>query len=151
MKRDEPTVFVVDDDPGVCDSLALLLRSAGRHAETFRSAAAFLEAYDSERAGCLVLDLCMPGMSGLELQQTLESVQSTLPIVFLSAHGDSPLAAEAMKTGLGFVRKPFRDEDLLEKIERALDEEARRRQTRAEGRMPASTPASASHRQGEGS
>jgi two-component system response regulator FixJ len=128
MKQKEPTVFVVDDDPSVCDSLALLLQSVGRQAETFPSAAKFLEVYDAERTGCLVLDLRMQGMTGLDLQRRLESLHSTLPIIFLSAHGDSPMAAEAMKKGLDFVRKPFRDQELLDAIERAIDEDARRRE-----------------------
>jgi FixJ family two-component response regulator len=143
MTQKEPTVFVVDDDPSVCDSLALLLRSVGRKAETFPSAAEFLEVYDAERPGCLVLDLRMQGMTGLDLQRRLEALHSTLPIIFLSAHGDSPMAAEAMKKGLEFVRKPFRDEELLDAVERAIDEDARRRES--------GSPTEVGAGQGEGS
>jgi FixJ family two-component response regulator len=151
MKETEPTVFVVDDDPSVCDSLALLLQAVGRRAETFSSAAEFLEVYDAERAGCLVLDLRMQGMSGLDLQRRLEFLHSTLPIIFISAHGDSPMAVEAMKKGLKFVRKPFRDQDLLGVIERAIDENARRRESGTEDDAPTRTPSGASRRQGDGS
>ncbi|MBT8396943.1 MAG: response regulator transcription factor, partial [Gemmatimonadetes bacterium] len=117
MNDQEPTVFVVDDDPGVADSIRLLLRSVGLPAEVFLSASGFLEAYEVERAGCLVLDVRMPGMSGLDLQARLKEGGSTLPIIFVTAHGDVPMAVEAVKNGaLDFVQKPFRDQDLLDKI-----------------------------------
>ncbi len=133
MTTSKPTVFVVDDDPGVLDSLAFLLRSVGLEAATYGSANEFLGAYDRDRPGCLVLDIRMPGMSGLELQEKLEARGSTLPIIFLTAHGDVPMAVKAMKAGAAdFVQKPFRDQELLDKIERALKENERLRKERGE-------------------
>lgn len=130
MAKDrEPVVFVVDDDPAVLDSLSLLVRSVGLQVETFVSARDFLDAYDPGRPGCLVLDVRMPGMSGLELQERLEELGSTLPIVFVTAYGDVPMAVRAVKAGaVDFIQKPFRDQDLLEKIGRAIDENARLRE-----------------------
>ena len=121
MHEAEPTVFVVDDDPSVRESLATLLGSVDRNSETFGSAARFLEVYDGDRPGCLVLDIRMPGMSGLDLQDRLESLGSTLPIIFLTAHGDVPRTVRAMKAGAAdFVQKPFRDQELLDRIQEAL-------------------------------
>lgn len=126
MKEAEPTVFVVDDDPGVGDSIRLLLRSVGLRAETFLSADEFLEAFDPDRAGCLVLDVRMPGMSGLDLQEVLRDRNSTLPIIFVTAHGDIPMAVDAVKAGaVDFLQKPFRDQELLDKIHGALEENTR--------------------------
>lgn len=131
MNDREPTVFVVDDDPGVGDSMRLLLRSVGLPSEAFSSAKDFLEAYETERAGCLVLDVRMPGMSGLDLQARLQEMESTLPIIFVTAHGDVPMAVEAVKAGaLDFVQKPFRDQELLDKIQEALEVDARGRADR---------------------
>jgi len=130
MTDQEPTVFVVDDDPGVGDSIRLLLRSVGLPSKTFLSAVDFLEDFDSERAGCLVLDVRMPGMSGLDLQARLGEMGSTLPIIFVTAHGDVPMAVNAVKAGAAdFIQKPFRDQELLDKIQDALEMDA---QTRAE-------------------
>lgn len=135
----KPTVFVVDDDPGVLDSIRLLMHSIGLHAETFSSAPEFLEAYDPGRPGCLVLDVRMPAMSGLELQERLDSVGSTLPIIFVTAHGDVPMAVQAVKAGaMEFVQKPFRDQELIDKIQLALEENSRLRAEAAErGRIAA--------------
>jgi FixJ family two-component response regulator len=124
-----PRVFVVDDDQGVRESVRILMRSIGVESETFQSADDFLEQYDPEKPGCLVLDVRMPGMSGLELQERLASVRSTLPIIFISAHGDVPMAVEAVKAGAAdFVQKPFRDQDLIDKIQEAFVENARVRE-----------------------
>ena len=125
----KPTVFVVDDDPGVLNSVQLLLRSVGLNAETFSSAHEFLEAYDPERPGCLLLDVRMPGMSGLELQERLDSMGSTLPIIFVTAHGDVPMAVRAVKAGaVDFIQKPFRDQELIDKSRDAIEENARIRE-----------------------
>ena len=106
MVQHEPAVFVVDDDSAVRDSLGLLLRSVGLKGEAYSLANEFLEAYDATRPGCLVLDVRMPGMSGLELQQELEKLHSTLPISFLTAHGDVPMAVTAVKAGAAdFIQK----------------------------------------------
>ena len=124
------TVFVVDDDDAVRDALAMLIRSVGLKVETFGSAADFLAAYDPEKRGCLVLDIRMPGMSGLELQERLLSLQAVLPVIFVTGHGDVPMAVRAMGRGaFDFLLKPFNDQDLLDRIHQALDvENARRRE-----------------------
>lgn len=124
--NNEPTVFIVDDDAAVLDSLSFLMRSVGLRAETFSSARSFLDTYDPERPGCLVLDVRMPEMSGLELQQKLLAMGSTLPILFLTAHGDVPMAVQAVKAGaLDFIQKPFRDQELIDRINQAIEEDER--------------------------
>jgi len=129
MPTYEPTVFIVDDDPAVRDSLHLLLRSVGMAGETYCSGEEFLAAYDPNRPGCVLLDVRMPGMSGLELQQRLSSLQSHLPVVFLTAHGDVPMAVEAVQEGaLDFVQKPFRDQDLIDRVQRAIAQDDARRE-----------------------
>jgi len=133
MHDTEPTVFVVDDDPAVGDAIRLLLRSVGVSSEVFFSAAEFLEGFDPNRPGCLVLDVRMPGMSGLELQWRLSGVGSTLPIIFLTAHGDVPMAVNAVKAGaVDFLQKPFRDQELLDKIQEALAANHRLQAARAD-------------------
>ena len=128
MTEPGPTVFVVDDDASVLESLSLLMRSVDLDAKTFASASEFLAAHDPNRPGCLVLDVRMPGMSGLELQAELAERGSILPIIFVTAHGDVPMAVEAVKAGAAdFIQKPFRDQDLLDKIQHALAENHRRR------------------------
>lgn len=123
-----PTIFIVDDDAAVRDALKLLLRSVGQAVETFASAQEFLEAYSEDRPGCLVLDIRMPGMSGLELQQKLNEKHSILPIIFITGHGDVPMAVEAMQAGaVDFIQKPFRDQDLIDRINQALDKDSMNR------------------------
>ena len=129
------TVFVVDDDDGVRTSLGILLDSAGYRAVPFSSAADFLAQYDPVRPGCLLLDMRMPGMTGMELIQELARRGSFLPVIFITGHGDVPMAVEAMKAGaFDFLQKPFSPRDLLERIERALaaDTEARHVLSRTE-------------------
>ena len=124
MKEKPATVFVVDDDDAVRTSLRLLLKSVGLPVETFASAQEFLDAFDSDRAGCLVLDIRMPGMSGLELQQRLNEIHAIVPIVFITGHGDVPMAVEAMQHGaVDFIQKPFRDQDLIDRINQALEKD----------------------------
>ncbi|HXQ64596.1 MAG TPA: response regulator FixJ [Steroidobacteraceae bacterium] len=124
MKEKPATVFVVDDDDAVRTSLRLLLKSVGLPVETFGSAQEFLDAFDAERAGCLVLDIRMPGMSGLELQQRLNEIHAIIPIVFITGHGDVPMAVEAMQHGaVDFIQKPFRDQDLIDRINQALEKD----------------------------
>jgi RNA polymerase sigma factor (sigma-70 family) len=126
MTDEQPTVFVVDDERSVGYSIELLLRSVGVQARTFLSAQEFLDAYEPGIQGCLVLDVRMPGMSGMELQERLGEMGSTLPIIFVTAHGDVPMAVDAMKAGaVDFIQKPFRDQDLLDKVTQALDLSAR--------------------------
>ena len=128
------TVFIVDDDDAVRDSLALLMHSCGQKTETFATPAAFLQAYDSQRPGCLILDVRMPGMSGLELQTRLNGIHCILPVIFISAHGDVPMAVSAMRAGaVNFVQKPFTHSDqalekLLGTINEALHNDRQQRQ-----------------------
>jgi RNA polymerase sigma factor (sigma-70 family) len=129
MTTNDPTVFVVDDDSGVRNSLRILVRSVNLAAETFASGQEFLEAYDPDRPGCLVLDVRMPGLSGIELQEQLSARGAHLPIVFITAHGDVPMAVKAMQQGaVDFIQKPFRDQDLLDQIQKAIDRDARMRE-----------------------
>ena len=121
MGKSNQSVFIVDDDDAVRDSLLELLGSVGIEAEGFPSAQAFLQHYKPSMQGCLVLDIRMPGMSGMELQQQLVNLQSILSIVFITGHGDIPMAVEAMKKGAAeFIQKPFRDQELLDCIHSAL-------------------------------
>lgn len=123
-----PTVYVVDDDPGVLAALQRLLEAAQLRVETFESSAAFLERCGPEMAGCLVLDLRMPGMDGLELQQRLARAAFRLPMIMISAHGEVESAVRAMKGGaVDFLRKPYQPRVLLERIRQALDLDGQRR------------------------
>jgi FixJ family two-component response regulator len=132
-KDQRPTVFVVDDDAAVRDSLRMLLRSVGLPCETFESGHAFLDGDPDDRPGCLVLDIRMPGMSGLELQTRLNERNSILPIIFITGHGDVPMAVEAMQAGaVDFIQKPFRDQDLLDRINQALEKDANSRRALTE-------------------
>lgn len=118
--------FIVDDDAGVLDALCFLLRTVGIPVETYSSAQEFLDVYDPMTPGCLILDVRMPVMSGLELQDRLQAMGSTLPIIFLTAHGDIPMAVKALKSGaVDFIQKPFRDQELVDKIHRAMEQDAR--------------------------
>ncbi|RUQ36054.1 MAG: response regulator transcription factor [Candidatus Competibacteraceae bacterium] len=119
--NDAPTVFLIDDDQAVRDAVGLLLRTDGLAVETFTSAASFLESGAAERAGCLVLDVRMPGMSGLDLQQQLRARGHRTPVIFMTGHGDVPMAIRAMKGGaFDFIEKPFQGKTLLERIHAAL-------------------------------
>ncbi len=129
------TVFVVDDDDGVRTSLGILLDSAGYRAVPFASADDFLAQYDPARPGCLLLDMRMPGMTGMELIEELARRGGFVPVIFITGHGDVPMAVEAMKAGaFDFLQKPFSPRNLLERIERALaaDTEARQVLSRTE-------------------
>jgi RNA polymerase sigma factor (sigma-70 family) len=128
----EPTVFVVDDDPAVRDTLRWLVESVGLEIETYASAQEFLNAYDSSRPGCLVTDVRMPGMSGIELQNKLAAEEVTLPIIVVSGYADVPTAVRCMKRGaIDFVVKPFDEQMMLERIQLSILEDARLRQERA--------------------
>jgi two-component system, LuxR family, response regulator FixJ len=121
MKDLPQAVFVVDDDDAVRDSLRLLLKSAGMACEVFSSAQQFLSTYEPSQPGCLVLDVRMPGMSGLEMQQELSLRGAMIPVIFITGHGDIPMAVEAMQHGaFDFLQKPFRDQELLDRVQRAL-------------------------------
>lgn len=128
MDKESAVVFVVDDDEAVRDSLKMLLESVDLPCQTFASASEFLDNHDPDQHSCLVADIRMPGMSGLDLQEELNRRSSTIPILFITGHGDVPMAVDAMKSGaLDFIQKPFRDQDLLDRIHQALekDEESR--------------------------
>jgi FixJ family two-component response regulator len=128
MKEPPATVFVIDDDDAVRNSLRLLLKSVGLPVQACASAQEFLPAYDPRQPGCLVLDVRMPGMSGLELQQQLNLRGAIIPVVFISGHGDIPMAVEAMQHGaFDFLQKPFRDQDLIDRVQRALERDAANR------------------------
>jgi len=130
MNRGLPIVFIVDDDEAVRNSLRLLVKSVGLTATALASAQEFLASYDPLQPGCLVLDVRMPGMSGLELQQRLNLRGAVIPVIFITGHGDVPMAVEAMQQGaFDFLQKPFRDQDLMDRIQRALE---RDRANRAE-------------------
>lgn len=128
MSAETPLVHVVDDDEAVRDSLSLLLDSVGLASAAYASAAAFLDAYDPQRHSCLVTDIRMPGLSGLELQQRLNDRRATIPVIFITGHGDVPMAVNAMKAGaVDFIQKPFRDQDLIDRIHKALEQDLERR------------------------
>lgn len=122
MADEHATIFIVDDDAAVRESLSLLIRSMSLKVEAFESAQAFLDANDPHRPGCLVLDIRMPGMSGLELQEELRRREMMLPVIFITGHGDVSLAVRAMKSGvIDFLEKPFNDQQLLDRINQAID------------------------------
>ena len=126
----QDTVFIVDDDEDVREGLGLLLETVGQAYESYSSAIDFLNAYEPGKGGCLVLDIRMPRMSGLELQDKLTEQDSLLPIIFITGHGDIPMAVDAMRRGaLDFIRKPFREQDLLDRINEALELGAGKRKT----------------------
>ena len=123
------TVYIVDDDPAIRIAMQALLESVNIEHEIFASADEFLEDEKHHRAGCLVLDIRMPGLGGLELQDELISRQSTLPIIFITGHGDVPMAVDAMQKGaVDFIQKPFRDQELLDRIREALSTDRQRRE-----------------------
>lgn len=133
MKDRNATIFVVDDEPALLKAVARLLRSAGWDVVTFSSPREFLVRHDPETPGCLVLDLSMPGFSGLELQQALEKSGSFLPIVFLTGRADVPMSVQAMKRGaVDFLTKPVDDEDLLAAVRRAVEKNRVSRKDRSE-------------------
>lgn len=127
------TVFIVDDDDGVRSGLRLLLASAGLPAQAFASALTFLDVITPEQAGCLLLDVRMPGLSGLEVHERLIARGIELPVIILTGHGDVPMAVRAMKRGaFDFIQKPFNDQFLLDRVGEALRADAERRQARGE-------------------
>jgi len=143
----QPVVYVVDDDPAIVRLLAELVKALDLNVEAYQSAEEFLEAYQACGPGCLVLDVRVPGMSGMELQKRLTAAGSTLPIIFVTGHADVRMAVEAMERGaFGFLEKPFRPQELCDKIQSAvrLDVETWRRrdeQESAAGRLAQLTPA----------
>ncbi len=130
--QSQPTVFLVDDDRGVRDSLRWLAESVGLRLEAFASAQEFLDAYNSDAPGCLLLDVRMPGMSGLELQEKLRASGCEIPIIILTGHADVPMAVRAMKSGaIDFIEKPFSDQLLLDQVNLAMERDAKNRAKKA--------------------
>ena len=128
--KQSPTVFIVDDDAAIRFAMQALMDSVNLNHEIFASADEFLEKVGDQRPGCLVLDIRMPGLGGLELQEELIKRESTLPIIFITGHGDVPMAVEAMQKGaVDFIQKPFRDQELLDRIREALATDEERRES----------------------
>jgi two-component system, LuxR family, response regulator FixJ len=145
-RDDSPIVYLVDDDDAVRDSLGMLFKSIGLEHDAYASALDFLRDYDPAKHSCLVADIRMPGLSGLELQQRLNEQRAEIPIIFITGHGDVPMAVTAMKSGAAdFIQKPFRDQDLIDRINKALARDRDRRKERVEqdeirGRIALLTP-----------
>jgi len=143
----KPTVFIVDDDPAINQTIKELVELIGLNASAYTSAHAFLQDFDRSGPGCLVLDIRMPGMSGLELQRQLVTSETNLPIIVVTGHGDVPMAVDAMKMGaLDFLEKPFRTQELCESIQKAVHSDVeqwrlREYQARAERKLQCLTPA----------
>ncbi|MGA8657520.1 MAG: response regulator transcription factor [Chthoniobacterales bacterium] len=131
MKTGDPIVFVVDDDSSMREALVDLITSVGVRVEAFKSAREFLERRKCDAPACLVLDVRLPGLSGLDLQRELLRTEAPIPIIFITGHGDIPMSVRAIKEGaLEFLAKPFRDQDLLDAIQHALDVDRAARQDR---------------------
>lgn len=122
------TVFVIDDEEAICDSIALLLRSVGLASRTYSDPRRFLDEVDPGHAGCIIIDVRMPGMNGLDVQRALNERRCAMPLIFITGHGDVPMAVEAMRNGaFDFLQKPFNDDDLIRRVQKALEQEARDR------------------------
>jgi RNA polymerase sigma factor (sigma-70 family) len=133
MKRAESIVFVIDDDASVRSALKSLIRSVGLEVEGFASGQEFLDFSRPDLPGCIVLDVRLPGISGLDFHKSLIKAAIQLPVIFITAHGDVPMSVRAMKAGaVEFLTKPFRDQDLLDAIQLALNEDRMRRQQEGE-------------------
>lgn len=127
-QKSAPAVYVVDDDASIRHAMALLLRSVDQPCEIYATGGDFLEAFSPAFAGCLVLDIRMPGIGGLELQDKLRDRGCTMPIIFITGYGDVPMAVDAMRNGaFDFIEKPFRDQELLDRIAAALADDSERR------------------------
>lgn len=131
MTGDAPVVFIVDDDAGMRRSIQDLLSSVGLRSEAFATPQGFLDSKRADSPGCLVLDVRLPGMSGLDCQHRLAEAEVTLPIIFITGHGDVPMTVRAMKSGaVEFLTKPFRPQELLDAVQQALDRDRRARDAR---------------------
>jgi FixJ family two-component response regulator len=133
MSEDQPTIFVIDDDVSVRDAIKGVVKSVGLRVETFESAQEFLQKSPPDGPNCLVLDVRLPGLSGLDVQRELTRLNIRIPIVFITGYGDIPMTVQAMKAGaVEFLTKPFRDQDLLDAIQQALERDRTIRQQRSE-------------------
>jgi FixJ family two-component response regulator len=134
MTTTEPTVFVIDDDKAIRSAIKNLLESVGLRAEVFSTPREFLKEGHKDKPGCLVLDVRLPGASGLDFQHELAKANVEIPVIFITGHGDVPMSVQAMKAGaVDFLTKPFRDQDLLDAIQRAIGRDQARRQLETEG------------------
>jgi len=132
VNGDEPIVFIVDDDPSICEALTRLLGTVGLRAEAFKSPQEFLKTKRPDAPSCLVLDVRLPGLSGLDLQRELANTDPPIQIVFITAHGDIPMSVQALKAGaVDFLTKPFRDQELLDAVQQAIDRDRAARDQRA--------------------
>jgi FixJ family two-component response regulator len=133
VSGDDSVVFIVDDDASMCEALTRLFGTVGCRAQAFRTAQEFLSAKRPDAPGCLVLDVRLPGVSGLDLQRELATADPPFQIVFMTAHGDIPMTVQAMKAGaVEFLTKPFRDQQLLDAVQQAIDRDRVARHQRAE-------------------
>jgi FixJ family two-component response regulator len=132
MTTSHVTVFVVDDDPGVREGVGNLIRSVGLHPQLFGAAQDFLDSKKPDAPACLILDIRMPGLGGLDCQRQLADAGIHIPIIFMTGHGDIPMSVRAMKAGaVDFLTKPFRDQDLLDAIQQAIERDRARREEEA--------------------
>ncbi|HWS11954.1 MAG TPA: response regulator [Rhodocyclaceae bacterium] len=146
----KPVIHVVEDEPDVRDALAMLVRSVGYRAQTYPNADEFLARYRPEHAGCLLADVRMPGMSGLELQERLSREDPALPAIIMTGHGDVPMAVRAMKAGaFDFIEKPFNDQVLLDRLAEAIAQARRSGDTAAGRRLAAARYAQLTPRERE--
>jgi len=146
----ENKVYIVDDDEAVRKSLQLLFKTVGVIAECFASGDEFLHAFDNDWQGCIVLDIRMPGTSGLEVQKILKERGCTQPIIFITGHGDVPMAVEAMQIGaFDFVQKPFRDQELMDRVQQALSFNAEHQEETEQKRQAMERYASLTPREAE--
>jgi FixJ family two-component response regulator len=133
MSSDRSVVFVVDDDVSIREALENLFRSVGLNVKTFGTAQEFLSSQRPDAPGCLVLDVRLPGLSGLDLQRQLAEANTEIPIIFITGHGDIQMSVRAMKAGaVEFLTKPFRDQDLLDAVQQAVDRDRASRTQRAD-------------------
>jgi len=131
--NDDAIVFVIDDDESIREALKSLIRSVGLKVETFAAAHEFLQTRRPDVPACLILDVRMPGLSGLDLQRELTEANINIPIIFITGHGDIPMSVRAMKAGaVEFLTKPFRDQDLLDAIQQALERDRHSRSQQAD-------------------
>ena len=136
VKEADAVVFIVDDDAAVRRSLENLIRSVGLRAETFASAQEFLSSKRPDAPGCLVLDVRLPGLSGLDLQKRMAEADTEIPIIFITGHGDIAMTVQAMKGGaVEFLTKPFREQELLDAVQQALERDSQARRQREEIRV----------------
>src|SRR3979411_1843265 len=128
MTTTDPTVFVIDDDKAIRSAIKNLLESVGLRAEVFSTPREFLKEGHKDKPGCLVLDVRLPGASGLDFQHELAKANVEIPVIFITGHGDIPMSVQAMKAGaVDFLTKPFRDQDLLDAIQKAIERDRTRR------------------------